>query len=31
MFSIKGGKLEPIAVIKGGKTMTYDEFAKAAK
>jgi branched-chain amino acid transport system substrate-binding protein len=31
MFSIKGGKLEPIAVIKGGKTMTYDEFAKGAK
>jgi branched-chain amino acid transport system substrate-binding protein len=31
MFSMKGGKLEPIAVIKGGKTMTYDEFAKAAK
>jgi branched-chain amino acid transport system substrate-binding protein len=31
MFSIKGGKLEPIAVIKGGKTMTYDEFVKSAK
>jgi branched-chain amino acid transport system substrate-binding protein len=31
MFSMKGGKLEPIAVIKGGKTMTYDEFVKAAK
>ena len=31
MFSMKGGKLEPVAVIKGGKTMTYDEFAKCAK
>jgi branched-chain amino acid transport system substrate-binding protein len=31
MFSMKGGKLEPVAVIKGGKTMTYDEFVKAAK
>jgi branched-chain amino acid transport system substrate-binding protein len=31
MFSMKGGKLEPVAVIKGGKTMTYDEFAKGAK
>ena len=31
MFSMKGGKLEPVAVIKGGKTMAYDEFVKSAK
>ncbi|HWM42640.1 MAG TPA: branched-chain amino acid ABC transporter substrate-binding protein [Burkholderiales bacterium] len=31
MFTMKGGKLEPIAVIKGDKTMSYDEFAKGAK
>jgi branched-chain amino acid transport system substrate-binding protein len=31
MFSMKGGKLEPIAVVKGGKTMTYDDFVKGAK
>jgi branched-chain amino acid transport system substrate-binding protein len=31
MFSMKGGKLEPVAVIKGGKTMAYDEFVKGAK
>jgi branched-chain amino acid transport system substrate-binding protein len=31
MFTMKGGKLEPIAVVKGGKTMTYDEFVKGAK
>ena len=31
MFTMKGGKLEPIAVIKGGKTMSYDEFTKASK
>jgi len=31
MFTMKGGKLEPIAIIKGDKTMTYDEFAKGAK
>jgi hypothetical protein len=27
---MKGGKLEPIAIVKGGKTMTYDEFMKSA-
>jgi branched-chain amino acid transport system substrate-binding protein len=31
MFSMKGGKLEPVAIIKGEKTMTYDEFVKGAK
>jgi len=28
IFTMKGGKIEPIAVIKGGKTVTYDEFVK---
>jgi branched-chain amino acid transport system substrate-binding protein len=31
MFTMKGGKLEPVAIIKGDKTMTYDEFTKGAK
>jgi branched-chain amino acid transport system substrate-binding protein len=31
MFTMKDGKLEPIAIIKGDKTMSYDEFAKGAK
>lgn len=31
MFTMKGGKLEPVAVIKGDKSMSYDEFAKGAK
>src|SRR3990170_4302823 len=31
MFTMKGGKLEPVAIIKGDKTMSYDEFAKGAK
>jgi branched-chain amino acid transport system substrate-binding protein len=30
IFTMKGGKLEPIAVVKGDKTMTYDEFVKTA-
>jgi len=30
IFTMKGGKLEPIAIVKGGKTMTYDEFMKSA-
>ncbi len=29
IFTMKGGKIEPIAVVKGGKTATYDEFVKA--
>ena len=28
IFTMKGGKIEPIAVVKGGKTATYDEFVK---
>jgi len=28
IFTMKGGKIEPIAVIKSGKTQTYDEFVK---
>ena len=28
IFTMKGGKLDPIAIIKGGKTIAYDEFIK---
>src|SRR3954454_5236849 len=28
IFTMKGGKIEPIAVMKGGKTSTYEEFVK---
>jgi branched-chain amino acid transport system substrate-binding protein len=28
IFTMKKGKIEPIAVIKGGKTATYEEFVK---
>ena len=28
IFTMKGGKLDPIAIIKGGKTIPYDEFVK---
>ncbi len=28
IFTMKAGKIEPIAVVKGKKTMTYDEFLK---
>ena len=28
MFTMKAGKLEPIAIHKAGKTMTYAEFVK---
>jgi branched-chain amino acid transport system substrate-binding protein len=31
IFSMKGGKLDPIAVVKGGKTMKYEDFVKGAK
>lgn len=31
MFTMKGGKLEPIAVVKGDKTMKYDDFIKGSK
>ncbi len=30
IFTMKGGKLAPIAIVKGGKTLTYDEFVKGA-
>jgi len=26
IFTIKGGKLSPIAIIKSGKTIKYDDF-----
>jgi len=29
IFTMKGGKIEPIAVIKSGMTATYDEFVKS--
>src|SRR3989454_12236008 len=28
IFTMKGGKIEPIAVIKSGKTVSYEEFVK---
>jgi branched-chain amino acid transport system substrate-binding protein len=31
IFTMKGGKLAPVAVIKGGKTQSYDEFVKGSK
>src|SRR3954471_15477542 len=30
IFTMKAGKLEPIAIVKGDKTMTYEEFVKMA-
>ena len=27
---MKDGKLEPIAIIKGGKTVSYEDFVKAS-
>jgi branched-chain amino acid transport system substrate-binding protein len=29
IFTMKGGKIEPLAVVKGGKTQTYDDFLKS--
>src|SRR5256885_13965669 len=29
IFTMKTGKLEPIAIVKGDKTMTYDDVAKS--
>jgi branched-chain amino acid transport system substrate-binding protein len=29
IFTMKGGKLEPIAIMKGGKTLAYAEFLQA--
>jgi branched-chain amino acid transport system substrate-binding protein len=31
IFTMKAGKIEPIAVIKGGKTIPYAEFVKGGK
>jgi branched-chain amino acid transport system substrate-binding protein len=31
IFTMKSGKIEPIAVIKGGKTIPYAEFVKGGK
>jgi len=31
IFTMQGGKLGPIAIVKGGKTMTYEEFIKGMK
>jgi len=31
IFTMKGGKLTPIAIVKSGKTMTYEEFIKGMK
>ena len=28
IFTMKSGKIEPVAVIKGGKTIAYEEFVK---
>src|SRR5437762_2900947 len=28
IFTMKGGKIDPVAVIKSGKTMPYEEFVK---
>ncbi|OGA71775.1 MAG: branched chain amino acid ABC transporter substrate-binding protein [Betaproteobacteria bacterium RIFCSPLOWO2_12_FULL_65_14] len=28
IFTMKSGKIDPIAVVKGGKTVAYDEFLK---
>jgi len=30
IFTMKAGKLEPIAIVKGGKTMSYDDFMRSA-
>jgi len=31
IFTMKDGKLAPIAVIKGGKTASYEDFVKASQ
>jgi len=28
IFTMKGGKIEPLAVIKGGKTIPFAQFGK---
>ena len=30
IFTMKGGKLDPIAIVKGGKTVPYNDFIKMA-
>jgi branched-chain amino acid transport system substrate-binding protein len=30
IFTMKGGKIEPIAIVKGGKTIPYNDFIKMA-
>jgi branched-chain amino acid transport system substrate-binding protein len=30
IFTMKGGKLDPIAIVKSDRTMTYEEFVKSA-
>ena len=30
IFTLKGGKIEPIAVVQGGKSLSFEEFLKAA-
>jgi branched-chain amino acid transport system substrate-binding protein len=30
IFTMKGGKIEPIAIVKGGKTIPYSDFTKMA-
>jgi branched-chain amino acid transport system substrate-binding protein len=30
IFTMKGGKIEPIAIIKGGKTIAYNDFLQMA-
>ena len=30
IFTLKGGKVEPIAVVQGGKSLSFEEFLKAA-
>jgi branched-chain amino acid transport system substrate-binding protein len=30
IFTMKGGKIEPVAVIKGGKTIAFADFVKAS-
>ena len=30
IFTMKGGNLDPIAVVKSGKTIAYAEFIKGA-
>jgi branched-chain amino acid transport system substrate-binding protein len=31
IFTMKGGKIEPIAIIKGGNTIKFEDFLKAAE